>query len=267
MQGMGSAHGFWELLTGDEQRDLMALGRDKKYPPGTTLCVEGDPATHVFVLLDGWVKILSVTDDGHENVLALLGGGDMAGETAGATTGYRNATMQAIGTVHALIVGYDRFSSFLDSHAGADHVYRRMMTQRWSDAGIVLRTRAVTSGAQRLAGLLLDLAGQHGSRAGGAIEVALPLSQEELASMTGTSRATVTRALSNWRKRGFILTGQCRITIIDPRGLRQVAGPATGLTRQLAATRARNEHRSLPQPLPSSPNLPQQRAGQGTDQT
>ena len=267
MQGMGSAHGFWELLTGDEQRDLMALGRDKKYPPGTTLCVEGDPATHVFVLLDGWVKILSVTDDGHENVLALLGGGDIAGETAGATTGHRNATMQAIGTVHALIVGYDRFSSFLDSHAGADRVYRRMMTQRWSDAGIVLRTRAVTSGAQRLAGLLLDLAEQHGSRAGGAIEVALPLSQEELASMTGTSRATVTRALSNWRKRGFIRTGQFRITIIDPQGLRQVAGPAIGLTRQLAATRARNDQRSLAQPLPSSPNLRQQRAGPGTDRT
>ena len=244
MQGIASVHGFWELLTGDEQRDLMALGRDKKYPPGTTLCVEGDPATHVFVLLDGWVKILSVTDDGHENVLALLGGGDIAGETAGATTGHRNATMQAIGTVHALIVGYDRFGSFLDTHAGADRAYRRMMTQRWSDVGIVLRTRAVTSGAQRLAGLLLDLAGQHGSRAGGAIEVALPLSQEELASMTGTSRATVTRALSNWRKRGFIRTGQCRITIIEPLGLRQAAGPAIGLTRQLAATRARTGHRS-----------------------
>ena len=91
----------------------MALGRGKKYPPGTTLCVEGDPATHVFVLLDGWVKILSVTDDGHENVLALLGGGDIAGETAGATTGYRNATMQAIGTVHALIAGYDGFTHSL----------------------------------------------------------------------------------------------------------------------------------------------------------
>ena len=254
MQEMGSARGFWELLTGDEQRDLMALGRDKRYPPGMTLCVEGDPATHVFVLLDGWVKILSVTEDGHENVLALLGGGDIAGETAGATSGYRNATMQAIGTVHALIVGYDGFSSFLDTHAGADRAYRRMMTQRWSDAGIVLRTRAVTSGAQRLAGLLVDLAGQHGRRAGGGIEVALPLSQEELASMAGTSRATVTRALSNWRKRSFILTGQCRIIITDPRGLRQVAGPAIGLSRQLAATRTRNDHRSSAQPLPSSPD-------------
>ena len=41
---------------------------------------------------------------------------------------------------------------------------------------------------------------------GGAIEVALPLSQEELASLAGASRATVTRALSNWRERGFIRT-------------------------------------------------------------
>jgi len=218
--------GFWDLLTRDEQHVLADHGRDEKYLPGTTLCAEGDAATHVFIILDGWVKVLSVTDDGRENVLALRGGGEIAGETAGETTGHRNATMRAIGTVHALIVGYDRFSSFLDSHPRAGRAYRRMMTQRWSEAGLMLRRRAVTSGAQRLAGLLVDLAGRHGSRAGGAIEVALPLSQEELASMAGTSRATVTRALSNWRKRGFIRTGQRRITITDLRGLRQAAGPA-----------------------------------------
>jgi CRP/FNR family transcriptional regulator, cyclic AMP receptor protein len=228
MQGMGSDHGFWALLTRDEQRALVALGRDKKYQPGATMCVEGDPATHVFVLLDGWVKILSVTDDGRENVLALRGGGDIVGEIAGETTGHRNATIQAIDTVHVLIVGYDRFSSFLDTHPGPARAYRHMITLRWSEAGLILRRRAITSGAQRLAGLLLDLARRHGSRADGAIEVALPLSQEELASLAGASRATVTRALSNWRKRGFIRTGQRRITIIDPRGLQQVAGPAIG---------------------------------------
>jgi CRP/FNR family transcriptional regulator, cyclic AMP receptor protein len=52
----------------------------------------------------------------------------------------------------------------------------------------------------------------------------MPSSQEELASLAGTSRATVTRALSNWRKRGFIRTSQRRITIVDVQGLRQVAG-------------------------------------------
>lgn len=116
---MASDHGFWDLLTGDEQRVLADLGPDKKYPPGTTMCVEGDSSTHVFILLDGWVKILAVTDDGRENVLALCGGGDIAGEIAGDTTGHRNATMRTIDTVHALVVGHDQFSSFLDSHPEA----------------------------------------------------------------------------------------------------------------------------------------------------
>ena len=52
--------GFWDLLTRDEQRALLALGQDKNYPPGATMCLEGDPTTHVFVLLGGWVKVLSV---------------------------------------------------------------------------------------------------------------------------------------------------------------------------------------------------------------
>ena len=225
MGRMAVSTGFWDLLNRNEQHALAALGQDAEYRPGMVLCAEGDAATDVFILLDGWVKVLSVTSDGRENVLALLGGGDIAGETAGETSGRRNATMRAIGTVHALIVDHGRLSSYLDSYPGAGRAYRRMMTQRWSEAGLMLRRRAGTSGAQRLAGLLLDLAGRHGSRVGGAIEVALPLSQEELASLAGTSRATVTRALSNWRKRGFIRTGQRRVTITNPRGLRHIAGP------------------------------------------
>ena len=50
------------------------------------------------------------------------------------------------------------------------------------------------------------------------------LTQDELASLTGASRATVTRALSNWRQRGIIRTGQRDITITDPGALRKIAG-------------------------------------------
>jgi CRP-like cAMP-binding protein len=223
---MESIRGFWGLLTPEERRVLSALGREKKYSSRATLCVEGDPATHVFILVTGWVKILAVADSGHESILALRGEGDLVGETAGETAGRRNATLQAIGPVNALIVGYDRFSTFLDTHPGASHAYRRMMAQRWSDADMMLRKRAITSGGQRLAGLLLSLAHGHGDQEDGAIEVALPLSQAELASLAGASRATVARALSNWRKRGFIRTGHRRMTLIDLAGLRQAAGPA-----------------------------------------
>ena len=217
LHGTGTAQGFWPLLSDDERTALAGLGRTTVYPPGAVMCVEGDPNTHVFVLVDGWVKIVGVTSDGHELTLALRGRGDTVGEVAGETTGYRNATVQAVGTVRALIVPYERFSSFLDAHDGADRAYRRMVTRRWNDAESMLRARSVTSGAQRLAGLLLELADSE-------LQTAMTLTQEELASLTGASRATVTRALSNWRRRGIIRTGQRDITITDLAALRKIAG-------------------------------------------
>ena len=214
------AQGFWALLTDDERTVLTGLGRIAVYPPGGVMCVEGDPATHVFVLVDGWVKIVGVTSDGHELTLALRGRGDTVGEMAGETTGYRTATVQAVGRVRALIVPYEKFSAFLDAHDGADRVYRRMVTRRWSDAESMLRTRSVTSGAQRLAVLLLELADRRDRE----VRMAMTLTQEELASLTGASRATVTRALSNWRRRGIIRTAQRDITITDLAALRKIAG-------------------------------------------
>ena len=225
MQGMGPGQGFWTLLSPAERDALRRLGLPRDYSPGATLCLEGDPATHVYILLAGWVKILSTTNDGHEIVLALRGDGDIVGEIAGETTGRRNATIQAVDTVHAVIVRHDTFSSFLDANPGADHAFRRIVTQKWNDADSKLRRRAVTTGAQRLAALLLDLAERHGREADGVIYLVMPLSQEELASLAGTSRATVTRAFGNWRKRGLVRTGHRRITILDPAGLRKVAGP------------------------------------------
>src|SRR3984957_9296096 len=152
MAPSGSGRGFWDLLPHEEQRVLSSLGREREYPPGAALCVEGDPVTHVFVLLDGWVKVIAVTADGRESVLALRGTGDVVGETAGETTGGRNATMQAMVTVRALVVGYDRFSSFIDTHQGSSRAYRRVIVRRWRDAETMLRVRAETSGGGRLGG-------------------------------------------------------------------------------------------------------------------
>ena len=115
------------------------------------MCLEGDLATHVFILLTGWVKILSATKDGHEILLALRGDGDIVGDIAGETTGRRNATIQTIEIVEALIVRHNSFNSFLDGHPRAARIFRRVVTQKWNDTDATLRRRAETSGAQRLA--------------------------------------------------------------------------------------------------------------------
>ena len=218
------AQGFWAMLTDEERAVLADLSRTSVFSPGAVICVEGDPATHVYVLVDGLAKVLSSTADGHELTLALRGNGDLVGEIAGQTTGYRNATMRAIGTVRALIVTYEKFSTFLDAHPGAGHAYRQVVTRRWNDADSMLRSHPVTNGAHRLAIVLLDLAARYGSETDQGVHIAVPLSQEELASLAGASRATVTRALSNWRQRGIIRTGQRDITITGLDDLRRIAG-------------------------------------------
>ena len=228
MQPHRPSPGFWHLLSPDEQRVLRSVAQPRQYRPGTNLCVEGDQATHVFILRQGWVKVISVSVDGHQHVGGLRGAGDIVGEMAGETTGRRNATVQAIVPVHALTVGYDRFSAFLDAHQGGSRAYGHVMARRWLDAETMIALRAVTTGAQRLAGLLLTLAERLDGQPEGVVEIALPLSQDELASLAGTSRATVTRALRGWRERGLLRTGSRRITLTDLPGLSRTAGPAGG---------------------------------------
>lgn len=217
---------FWEQLSPPDQKRLVAAGRIAQFGAGTTICRQGDPATHLFVVISGLIKVITVNRSGQQSVLALRGSGDVVGELAGELTGYRTASMVAVSQVRAVVVGHEKFLAFLDGHLPAAHAYRRMITQRFSDTADSLYAQSTTSGAQRLAQLLLDLAEKYGEPAGPgqALVLTLPLSQEELASLASASRATVTRALHDWRGRGLIQTRTRRITITDPDALRRLGG-------------------------------------------
>lgn len=204
--------GFWGMLGDSDRESLKATARPRVFADNAVLCLEGEPSTHVFVLLEGWVKIITVTGEGRQMVAALRHAGDIVGEIA-QVTGYRTATVQALGTVRALIIGAEQFGTFLDSHAAADRAYRNVMTEYHRIGHGSQRNQTLYSGHQRLAGLLLDLDGAD-----------LPLSQEELASLIGASRSTVTRALRNWRSRKIITTDRRPVTILDPAALNRIAG-------------------------------------------
>jgi CRP-like cAMP-binding protein len=98
------------------------------------------------------------------------------------------------------------------------------MAERQRSAYEVHRNHVLASGPQRLACLLLDLADRQGETAGEAVSAPPPLSQEEIASLIGASRSTVTRALRDWRSRRIISTDQRSITILDQQRLLRLAG-------------------------------------------
>ena len=221
---------FWGLLAGGDREDLISAARGRVFRPGGVLCMQGDPSTHLFILQSGWVKIITVTREGKEVLEALRRDGEVVGEIAGQVTGFRTATVQALGPVRALLIGAGQFGNFLDDHPLAGQAYRQAMAGVAQVAYEQQRNRALLSGAQRLAGLLLDLTEQDGrteQRAGVNRDVSatpLPLSQEELASLIAASRSTVTRALQGWRSRQIIGTDQRHIEILDRGTLERLSG-------------------------------------------
>lgn len=214
--------GFWGRLSDGERAALRAQGRQAAFSRGMTLCLEGDPSTHVLILLAGWVKVLSSTADGNEIVLALRGPGDLIGDRAADLGGYRTATVRALERVEALTIVAGRFAAFLDAHQGAAHLFRRVMVERQHETDRNLRARMETSGAQRLARLLLDLVVRCGEATEHGTTLAVPLSQADLASWAGVSRATLTRALHQWRERGIVSTRRGRMTITNMAVLRRI---------------------------------------------
>jgi CRP/FNR family transcriptional regulator, cyclic AMP receptor protein len=106
-----------------------------------------------------------------------------------------------------------------DAHAGAARAYRRVIALHGRESEDNLRRRTETGGAQRLARLLLELAERCGEKTDEGIALAVPLSQADLANWLGVSKATVTRALMQWRRRNLLSVSQGRMTLVDTAAL------------------------------------------------
>ena len=74
----------------------------------------------------------------------------------------------------------------------------------------------------RLARKLLELAQQHGTLQPDGVQINLALTQSDLAGLVGATRESINKTLGTFRRQGYIVTRQNRITIVDPDALRQV---------------------------------------------
>jgi CRP/FNR family transcriptional regulator, cyclic AMP receptor protein len=219
--------GFWKELDEAEQVTLRDAARPRTYTAGMHLCYEGDPSDHVIIIENGWAKVTSTTEDGHEVVHAIRGPGDIVGESAVIGHRPRSATITALDSLRALVLSATRFTAFLDEHPRVWRMVSGTLVRRNDDDVRRLRAKASADGGQRLAMLLLELADQYGSigpaGAAGGVVIQPPLSQSELASWVDSSRETVARALKIWRSRGLVGTARRKITVLDAAGLRAYA--------------------------------------------
>ncbi|GAA2453389.1 Crp/Fnr family transcriptional regulator [Actinomadura vinacea] len=223
----GRPEGFWDALDDTQRAALRHVSRPRTYPAKKPLCYQGDESDHIIIIEDGWAKVTSATEDGHDVVLAVRGPGDLVCESAVLGSRLRSATVTALSPVRALVVPAARFTGFLDAHSVVWRLVSGTFVRRLDDADQRLQAHVAAKGAQRLALLLSNLAelsARHAPPApDGSIEIAPPLSQEELGSWMDASRETVARALNSLRTLGLVRTGWRRITVVDLPGLRAYA--------------------------------------------
>jgi hypothetical protein len=124
----------------------------------------------------------------------VLGPGDLLGELSAVDAGPRSATVTAIDPVKAGIITGEGFRDFLAANPAASLLFLRAVSSRLRDSD---RRRVEFVGLDtvgRVAGRLEELAREHGvGSAGGGTSIDLPLSQDELAGLTGASREADSR--------------------------------------------------------------------------
>ena len=215
------ATGFLAALDEPERADLMQRAHRRRYRRGATVFHEGGGSDEVVVVLSGRVKVSTVTGDGKEVVLAFRGPGDLLGELSAIDDEPRSATVGALEPVEAAVVAASGFRAYLSAHPRVAILLLEMLARRLRDAD----RKRVEFGAHdtlgRVAARLVELADRYGEPARDGVLITLPLSQEELAGWTGSSREAVGKALHALRGLGWVRTERRRITVLAMEPLRR----------------------------------------------
>lgn len=217
---------FLRQLAPADADDLQRLVRNRPVSKGEPILRAGAAGDDVVLVLSGRVKLVAYGADNREVVLAIRNPGELIGEMAALGGQRRSATAIAVDDVEAGYMRADELRSFIAQHPDAALLVIRMLISRLLDATRDLVDLATQDSVGMVAKRLLELATDHGRPSRGGTRIELTLTQDELASWTGATRETVSRALRLMRRVGWIATDHRTITVLDPDGLRQRCGEA-----------------------------------------
>ncbi len=215
---------FVRQLTPADADALMAMVRPRTIAKAGHLLHAGAAGDEVILVLRGRVKLIAYGSDRREVVIGIRGPGELIGEMAALGAQRRTATAVAIDDVEIGLLSAAQLREFLDSRPGAERALTRVLIRRLTDADRARVDLATQDSVGRIAGRLLALAVDYGTPLKNGTRIELPLTQDEIASWTGATRETVSRALVMMRGLGWVASEGRRITVLDPEALRQRSG-------------------------------------------
>jgi CRP/FNR family transcriptional regulator, cyclic AMP receptor protein len=200
----------WPVLDevpADEVSAILTAGRRRRYARGETLFHDGDPADSLHLLDIGHVAVRALTPGGEQAILSVLGPGAAFGELALLGNDHvRSATITAIDPVESIVVHRRQWDALRRRHPSIDQFLLGSLSAQVARLSAQLLEVLYTPTPLRITRQLLTL----GEDFGGVI----PMTQEDIAMMCGTTRPTVNETL--YERAGAVRIERRRITIVAP---------------------------------------------------
>jgi len=206
---------LFAALDDEAARALMESMTSSHLERGDILFREGDQGDRIYVIGEGKIKLGRTSVDGRENLLAVLGPGEMFGELSLFDPGPRTATATAIAETQLIALGHDDLNAFLSGRPAVAATMLAALARRLRRTNETLSDLVFTDVPGRVAKALLDLSNRFGRASEDGILVAHDLTQEELAQLVGASRETVNKALADFATRGWIKLEARAVVLMD----------------------------------------------------
>ena len=199
-----------------------------EYRRGNILFREGDECSAVFIICSGRVKISATSREGRTFILRIAGSGDVLGMGSALEGDEYEMTAEAIEPTQVRVLRTKVFKQMVQQFADADLGAAKALAVDYRAAFDEACLIALPgSPAGRLARLILDW-GVDAKYTGPRSSVTMPLTHEELASMTATTRETVSRTLGRFRKEKLISIRGVALTVLQPQALEQFSACCYG---------------------------------------
>jgi CRP-like cAMP-binding protein len=183
----------------------------------------GDPGDAVYFVNGGRLKVSKVTRDGKELTLAYRVPGEIFGELCLIEGGPREEMAEAM--ENALISVVDRvlFEQILNKEGVIGTRLVKVIAQRRREVENKIEQLIFKDVNAKLAELLLRLGDEYGIEDSRGVLVALKITHQEMANLIGSTRETVSLTLSQFKRKGLILTDGRKVILADRDGLRALA--------------------------------------------
>lgn len=187
-----------------ELHRISALLAERAFSKDAPIVSKDEPGDAMFVIARGRVKVCIQGEGGREVILNILKTGDFFGEMSLLDDLPRSASVVAAEDSAVLILKRDQFVEHIKNSPATGLNIMGELSRRLRRADELISNLALLDVYSRVAHIMIDLAKRDGQEVEEGILIKERPTQQDIASMIGTSRETVSRVLSEFQKRGFV---------------------------------------------------------------